>query len=43
MFGKPTGEKRVPGPFVDPGVSPTRRVDPRATAPATMTPAKENP
>ena len=29
MFGKPTGEKRAPGPFVDPAASVTRVVDPR--------------
>jgi hypothetical protein len=33
MFGKPTGAKRVPGPFVDPQASTTRMVDPR-TKPA---------
>ncbi len=43
MFGKPTGEKRAPGPFVDPGAGPTRRVDPRAAAPATKNPVKEIP
>ncbi len=43
MFGKPTGEKRAPGPFADPAASPTRRVDPRAIAPLRMTPAKEKP
>ena len=31
IFGKQTGDKRAPGPFVDPGASPTRRVDPRVT------------
>ncbi|OHB64855.1 MAG: transcriptional initiation protein Tat [Planctomycetes bacterium RBG_13_60_9] len=41
MFGKPTGDKRVPGPFADPGASPTRLVDPRAAAPAEATPARE--
>jgi hypothetical protein len=41
IFGKPTGEKRAPGPFVDPGASPTRLVDPRAAALAETTPAKE--
>jgi hypothetical protein len=34
MFGKTTGVRRMPGPFVDPGASPTRRVDPRDTVPA---------
>ena len=29
MFGKTTGEKRAPGPFVDPAASMTRIVDPR--------------
>ena len=41
IFGKPTGEKRAPGPFVDPGVSHTRIVDPRIAAPVETTPAKE--
>ena len=31
MFGKSTGDKRVPGPLADPGTGLTRRVDPRAT------------
>ena len=31
MFGKSTGDKRVPGPLADPGIGPTRRVDPRET------------
>jgi hypothetical protein len=41
IFGKPTGEKRAPGPFVDPDVSHTRIVDPRITAPLETTPTKE--
>jgi hypothetical protein len=32
MFGKQTGDKRAPGPFIDPGASIVRKVDPRATA-----------
>jgi hypothetical protein len=36
ILGKPTGESRVPGPFVDPGASPTRKVDPRVPAPTGM-------
>jgi hypothetical protein len=41
IFGKPTGEKRAPGPFVDPGVSLTRIVDPRIAVPVETTPVKK--
>jgi hypothetical protein len=41
MFGKTTGEKRAPGPFADPGASPTRPVDARVTASAETTRARE--
>jgi len=41
MFGKPTGEMRAPGPFVDPGAGATRLVDPRVTAREETIPAKE--
>ena len=34
MFGRPTNGKRIPGPFLDPGSSTPRWVDPRAAAPA---------
>lgn len=33
MFGRSTGQKRAPGPFLDPGSRSTRLVDPRAAAP----------
>lgn len=32
MFGETTGDRRAPGPLVDPDASPTRRVDPRIAA-----------
>ncbi len=41
MFGKPTGETRPPGPFVDPDTGSTLLVDPRAVVPAQTTPAEE--
>jgi hypothetical protein len=34
IFGKASGNKRAPGPIIDPGASPTRRVDPRVTTAA---------
>jgi hypothetical protein len=33
-FGRASGDKRVPGPIIDPGAGPTRHVDPRVTAEA---------
>jgi hypothetical protein len=41
IFGKLTGEKRAPGPFVDPGISTTRLVDPRVMIQTKTTPTKE--
>ncbi len=40
LFGKPTGDKRAPGPFVDPGAGTVRVVDPRAAAATAGTSAK---
>ncbi len=34
IFGRASGDKRVPGPIIDPGAGPTRHVDPRVTTEA---------
>ena len=41
MFGKPTKDKRVPGPIDDLGANLTRVVDPRVTSPTEKNSVKE--